>query len=134
MCGTGGCPQCRPEYYSHQGYRLESIERVWHEHFGFLPELHGTPVVFGELGAWYDDPEDVRWMDWALSHSASRGFGVFFFCLNPNSADTGGLLGDDWTTPNTAKLAALEALPSTDLCTARISPKPRRCTQPRGEM
>ena len=30
---------------------------------------------------------------------ARRGFGLFYFGLNPNSDDTGGLLEEDWTTP-----------------------------------
>ena len=29
---------------------------------------------------------------------------------NPNSGDTGGILKDDWTTVNQAKLAALQAI------------------------
>ena len=39
---------------------------------------------------------------------------TFYWCLNPNSGDTGGLLGDDWTTPDEGKLALL----------ARVQPDP----------
>lgn len=28
----------------------------------------------------------------------------FYWCLNPNSADTGGLLEDDWLTPTPRKI------------------------------
>ena len=29
---------------------------------------------------------------------------TYFWCLNPNSGDTGGLLQNDWTTPETYAL------------------------------
>lgn len=34
----------------------------------------------------------------------------FFWCVNPNSGDTGGLLLDDWKTPDTNKLTILANL------------------------
>ena len=43
------------------------------------------------------------------------GTGLYYFALNPTSSDTGGLLKDDWTMPETAKLDALSALPATDV-------------------
>ena len=36
--------------------------------------------------------------------------GSFYWCLNPNSGDTGGLLLDDWITPHQEKLDLLEPL------------------------
>ena len=36
----------------------------------------------------------------------------FFWCINPNSGDTGGLLLGDWVTPDATKLAIVNsALP-----------------------
>jgi len=34
----------------------------------------------------------------------------FFWCVNPNSGDTGGLLLDDWVSPDTNKLSLLAKL------------------------
>ena len=34
----------------------------------------------------------------------------FYWCLNPNSGDTGGLLNDDFKTVNNAKLTLLKRL------------------------
>ena len=34
----------------------------------------------------------------------------FFWCVNPNSGDTGGLLGNDWVTPDIAKVNLLGGL------------------------
>jgi hypothetical protein len=39
---------------------------------------------------------------------ARRGFGLFYFGLQPESEDTGGILKLDWRTPDYEKLAMLE--------------------------
>ena len=44
-----------------------------------------------------------------------RGFGSFYFGLNPDSVDTGGLLKNDWATPNDGKVALLKRLPATSV-------------------
>ena len=35
---------------------------------------------------------------------------TYFWCLNPDSGDTGGLLEDDWVTPVTSKLNLLQQM------------------------
>mmetsp|Transcript_35803 Transcript_35803/g.59706 ORF Transcript_35803/g.59706 Transcript_35803/m.59706 type:complete len:99 (+) Transcript_35803:3-299(+) len=59
---------------------------------------------------------DKVWMDafvaWLLNSNVSPGF---YWCLNPNSGDTGGLLFDDWVTPVNSKIALLSHFPSTDV-------------------
>ena len=35
---------------------------------------------------------------------------AFFWCVNPDSGDTGGLLNNDWMTPDNNKLALLQKL------------------------
>ncbi|MCX7009832.1 MAG: hypothetical protein NTY53_21760, partial [Kiritimatiellaeota bacterium] len=37
----------------------------------------------------------------------NKGMSFTFWCLNPDSGDTGGILNDDWTTVNTTKLGYL---------------------------
>ena len=90
------------------------ISNIWEMNFGFLRPTH--PIIIGELGGWFDTDADQHWQRWALGYAARRGFGVFYWCLNPNSGDTGGVLLDDWTTPHAGKLAALAQLPSSDVC------------------
>ncbi len=46
-------------------------------------------------------------VDYLLSIDAPD---TFFWCLNPNSGDTGGLLEDDWVTPDNGKLTLLDRL------------------------
>ena len=70
--------------------------------------------------------QDRQWQDWALPYIARRGFGLFYFALNPDSDDTGGLVLKDWSVPpagapEALKLAALAQLPSTSV--ASICPQ-----------
>jgi endoglucanase len=79
--------------------------------FGFLKQEYDQAIVVGEAGGFYNTPEDIEW------HARYAGFlkhihqtSNFYFCLNPDSKDTGGLLADDWSTPNQDKLLFLADL------------------------
>lgn len=95
------------------------MPEVWQTHFASAQQYTGTPIVIGEIGGRYAD-EDQVWQDWAIPYAAQMGFGLFYFALNPDSKDTGGLVPDDWSEPQPGtleamKLEALAKLPSTDV-------------------
>ena len=82
---------------------------IWDEHFGFVMNDNIGHVVVGEFG--------IR--DAAANGDAGTWFNQFleymdleyswmFWCLNPNSGDTGGVLQDDWVSIEQWKLDALE--------------------------
>merc|ERR1712130_1052721 len=53
----------------------------------------------------------VNWLDDLVDYLISIDQkNTFFWCLNPNSGDTGGLLKSDWTTEENGKLEALDVL------------------------
>eukprot|EP00965_Chrysotila_dentata_P197437 6178182-Pleurochrysis_carterae.AAC.5 len=118
-----------PSVYT-QGYMsrhnfIDTMEAVWESHFAYVQQETGQPLVIGEFGGTYVS-RDKLWQDWAISFMLKRGIGLFYFALNPGSVDTGGLLMEDYTTPETAKLEALAALPCTDVrqILDAISPSP----------
>lgn len=52
---------------------------------------------------------DATWHTAFINYIQSIGAtDQFYWCLNPTSSDTGGLLADDWATPVTYKLALLQ--------------------------
>ena len=65
--------------------------QVWEAHFAFAQQLTHRPIVLGEIGGRYTD-QDRQWQDWAIPYLKQRGFGIFYFALNPDSDDTGGLV------------------------------------------
>lgn len=103
---------------------------VWRQHWGFIFEQNIAPVWIGEVGGKFgvDGNGDVvnshnaqyerQWI-YHLQHymaghftgnndqyltGAQKGMSFAYWSLNPNSGDTGGILEDDWTTPQTFKL------------------------------
>ena len=99
------------EYFKEDGFP-HNMDAVWNSHFGFAQHATGRAIVIGEMGGFYKGKDQV-WQDWAVDRCRREGYGVFYFELNPDSIDTGGILKDDWTTPIDAKLRLLWNLPST---------------------
>ncbi|EOD29661.1 hypothetical protein EMIHUDRAFT_233753 [Emiliania huxleyi CCMP1516] len=62
---------------------------VWDTHWGLIPSEEGTPVVLGEWGGLWDDTGP--WQERMQEYLIDRGLGHFYWSLNDNSFDTGGL-------------------------------------------
>ena len=99
--------------YFHAADFPRNLAGVWQAHFGHLLDA-GHNVIIGEFGGHYDDARargDVAWHDALVTWMLERGARDFFYwALNPNSGDTGGVLMDDWSTPNERKVALLRWL------------------------
>ena len=59
----------------------------------------------------------MQWQDEFVGYLVERGFGAFYFGLNPESRDTGGILKKNWHSPEDAKLKLIARLPGTLLDT-----------------
>jgi len=93
-----------------------NLDGVWTKHFGHLA-TSGSTVVIGEWGGIYRD-KDRQWQDAFYRYISERGLSFFYWSLNPNSQDTGGLLASDWKTREHAKLQLLQSAPSSPLAPA----------------
>jgi endoglucanase len=88
---------------------------IWDTLFGRLVG-QGYTVVVGEFGGHYTTSttqaqDDKLWQDTFVSYLIGKGTkSSFYWCVNPNSGDTGGVLNDDWETWNTGKLTLLQRL------------------------
>lgn len=91
-----------------------NMVQIWDRHFGSVQQATGRAVVIGEFGGFYTGNDKV-WQDAFVTYLLERGFGSFYFGLNPDSVDTGGLLKSDWAIPNDDKLALLKRLPATSV-------------------
>ena len=89
-------------------------EDDYYENWMFVwetPELdhwYDTPIVVGEWGGFMrTGSTDLAYWNDFVKAMHDKGFapvGTFFWCLNPDSADTGGILSNDYETVNTVKL------------------------------
>jgi endoglucanase len=96
------------DYFSDAAFP-QNMPPIWDEHFGFLRD-EGYVLAPGEFGGRYTGA-DATWQDAFIDYLVDTDIQHFFYwCLNPNSGDTGGLLLDDWITPHQEKLDLLEPL------------------------
>lgn len=88
-----------------RGYSsLFESSKEWDSWFGFLMNFFDNFVCIGEIGG-INGGADYVWHQNILAYLKSRSIQNFYYwCLNPNSKDTGGLLGWDWTTVDKSKI------------------------------
>lgn len=92
----------------------QNLLPIWDQDFGNTPKQSGKPIVIGEWGGHFVH-KDTIWQKRITSYFIENNIGNFYWCLNPNSGDTGGLLLDDWKTPAQSKLDLLSSCPSTSV-------------------
>eukprot|EP00039_Didymoeca_costata_P032197 m.37038 g.37038 ORF g.37038 m.37038 type:complete len:975 (+) comp9235_c0_seq1:305-3229(+) len=85
-----------------------NLRPIWESHFGFLTNtaVNERAVVLGEWGGRYTG-NDKLYQDEFAKYISEKNMGSFYWCINPNSGDTGGLLQGDWRTPEQGKLNML---------------------------
>lgn len=80
---------------------------VWDETFGYLVNEDVAPVWIGELGTRYEAAGDKKWLDAFVPYIQQKQMSFSWWCINPDSPETGGTLLDDWHTPHAEKKAIL---------------------------
>jgi len=102
-----------PEVFAQPWFETSSfpsnLPAIWDTHYGYLMNEGLGHVFIGEFGI--KDPEAYGgksriWFDALLAYIGSD-FSWTFWCWNPNSGDTEGILDYDWLTPKQWKLDAL---------------------------
>lgn len=90
----------------------QNMPEIWETHFGFLVET-GYAVIPGEFGGQYGegDEQDDEWQDTLIDYFIDKEMCNFFYwCWNPDSGDTGGILDDDWVSVKENKYNNLKRL------------------------
>jgi endoglucanase len=84
----------------------------WEIAFHFIASEGIAPILVGEFGGRATDPESPEggWQRAFVSFIERHDLGFCYWCWNPNSVDTGGLVKDDWLTPEQHKLDLLRPL------------------------
>lgn len=86
-----------------------NLPGVWDTHWGYLIKQNIAPVWLGEFGSKLATTSDQQWLTALTNYLGKGASGInwTFWCWNPDSGDTGGILNDDWTTVNQTKQAYL---------------------------
>ena len=86
-----------------------NMPNIWDIHFGHLADA-GYTMANTEFGGTYVGSDKV-WQDAYIDYVISKQMaGFYYWCLNPNSGDTGGILQNDWITPVQPKIDLLHRL------------------------
>ncbi|MDQ1294690.1 MAG: endoglucanase [Actinomycetota bacterium] len=82
---------------------------VWRPNWLYIHENRIAPLLIGEWGGRLgQDARQDKWMKALRDLIVEYKLHQTFWCLNPNSGDTGGLLLDDWKTWDEEKYAMLK--------------------------
>lgn len=100
----------------------DNLRGVWDRNWGYLFRQGIAPILIGELGTKLETTSDQLWLREMVEYlggdlngngssdlaAGSQGPSWTWWSWNANSGDTGGILKDDWTTVQQAKLTALQ--------------------------
>ena len=100
-----------PDVYPQAWFQAASFPQnlipIWQQHWAYLQLSGQAPVLVGEFGASSVSKVEGTWLRSLMSFLKAHGFSYTYWAWNPNSADTGGLLLQDWMTVDQQKLDIL---------------------------
>ena len=69
------------KYFRSNGWQRTIVSEIWEKNFAYLQD-EGATVVLNMIGSG-EKSDDASWRDTALGFVRTRGFGVFYYRLNP---------------------------------------------------
>lgn len=84
------------------------LDDYWYDTWAYINDKNIAPLLMGEWGGHMDGLKNQKWMTLLRDYMIDNKIHHTFWCINPNSGDTGGLIGNDWSTWDAAKYALLE--------------------------
>ncbi|HYH02907.1 MAG TPA: cellulose binding domain-containing protein, partial [Bacillota bacterium] len=117
-----------------------NMYKIWDDNFWFIQKENIAPIFMGEFGIKGDSAAATssvayKWFT-TLMEYVGKKCSWTFWCMNPNSGDTGGILLNDWVTVDQAKYNLikpyLEPLGSVPTPTATVTEtvRPTESVQP----
>ena len=84
------------------------LDDYWYGSWAYINEENIAPLLIGEWGGTLDGGKNEQWMNLIRDYMKDNVIHHTFWCLNPNSGDTGGLLSYDFVTWDEEKYSILE--------------------------
>lgn len=83
-------------------------EECWYPNWYYIVDQNIAPMLIGEWGGKLKNDNNRKWLECLGSFIADKRLHHTFWAFNPNSADTGGLMLEDWKTVDEEKYAIIE--------------------------
>ncbi len=93
---------------------------VWYDNWFYLQDQNIAPLLIGEWGGFMDGGSNEKYLYIMADFIAKNKINHTFWCINPNSGDTGGLLEGDWLTWDTEKYNMMKKTLWSDSRTGRF--------------
>lgn len=74
------------------------LDDYWYDTWAYINDQDIAPLLIGEWGGHMDGDKNQKWMELLRDYMIENHINHTFWCLNPNSGDTGGLLDHDFKT------------------------------------
>ncbi|WP_152393338.1 cellulase family glycosylhydrolase [Paenibacillus guangzhouensis] len=89
-----------------------NLPSIWDAYWGYIHKNNVAPILVGEFGGRNVDTtsSEGKWQNTLVDYIRANNMYWTYWCVNPNSGDTGGLLLDDWVTWNQPKQDMLNRL------------------------
>lgn len=89
-----------------------NLYKRWEIGFNYINTLGIAPILVGEFGGYHVDSKSKEgiWQRKFVDYIAKKKLSFAYWCWNPNSKGTGGVLQDDWQTVNDSKQALLSKI------------------------
>ncbi|MBQ8725007.1 MAG: glycoside hydrolase family 5 protein, partial [Oscillospiraceae bacterium] len=84
------------------------LDDYWYDTWAYINEEDIAPLLIGEWGGHMDGDINQKWMGLLRDYMVDKHINHTFWCLNPNSGDTGGLLDSSFTVWDEAKYGLFE--------------------------
>jgi endoglucanase len=102
-------PQVYPQNWFQVPTFPKNMPSVWQTHWGYLQTENIAPVYMGEFGGSMNQSTEAAWQTALMGYLSQNRISYTYWCWNPDSSDTGGILKSDWTTVDQAKMDILRA-------------------------
>ncbi len=100
-----------PDVYNQPWFQAknfpDNLAGVWNKNWAYLSEQNIAPVLLGEFGGSVGKTTEGVWQATLVAFLKQHHISYTYWCMNPNSGDTGGVLNNDWKTVDKAKLDLL---------------------------
>ncbi len=98
----------------------DNLPAVFRNAWGYIAEQGIAPIWIGEFGGKFglngdgttapNGTQETQWCEQVVAYIQAHGLSFAYWSFNPNSGDTGGLVKDDWITPQQHKLDIIAPL------------------------
>ena len=100
-----------PEVYPQPWFEApdfpDNMAAIWDEKFWFIYKENIAPIFIGEFGFKETTGVPGTWLKTLMEYAGGKCSWTYW-CMNPNSGDTGGILDHDWATVHQEKINAIK--------------------------